>query len=320
MTTVEPGLKNVFMNYVKGAKNEDAFRRVVQIYIQKFNTNVNAKIKSILAGTKYSNINTQQKLLQRLALQTSQVAENAKRVGMPQPQLNQTTKSIKVLLNGLKGTLKPDNIQSNIRIKANLGTYNKNKVNQILKNNYNSTNAAFTKEIRRVLNISSNANKRKAELNALLKEGNLTKVKSTIKNNLNRQILKELLKDSPNKNKILTSLGMVTPVLPIPRMPPPPSQKPVASIDPFASVPPLVVQQPEPTLNNSLERARAFVNTQLYPKYNSGSKSFLAYNNARLRQLILLQPKNVRNRIRNVLNKHQNQNFAKSLVSKLPIG
>lgn len=141
------------MEFSKPETNAGVFRAAVEKYIKSYNKTLNQQIKNILSGTTYTNINTRQKLLNRLAQQTSQAAKNARNIGIHQPQLNQTNRNIKVLLNGLKAKFDPDNIQTNLHIKANLGAYNKNKVNQILKNNYNTTNASFTKEIRRVLGI-----------------------------------------------------------------------------------------------------------------------------------------------------------------------
>ena len=141
--------------------NAGVFRQAVEQYIRSYNKTVNQQVKNILSGTTYTNVNTRQKLLNRLAQQTSQAAKNARNIGMPLPQLNQKSREIKLLLNGLVKNFtpnSPNNIKWNTQVWSNLGNqrrYNKGKVNQILRNNYNASNPAFTKEIRQVLGIAA---------------------------------------------------------------------------------------------------------------------------------------------------------------------
>lgn len=160
MSSTNENFRKALVAFSQPGSNTQVFKAALENYIKSYNKTLNQQVKNILSGTTYTNVNTRQKLLNRLAQQTSRAAENAKRVGMPQPQLNQKNREIKVLLSGLRGiftTSSPENIQWNLRIKSNLNRYNKNKVNQILRNNYNTTNPVFTREIRRVLNIATAA-------------------------------------------------------------------------------------------------------------------------------------------------------------------
>lgn len=157
MSSPNLNFQQALQAFSRQGADQQVFRTAVKKYIETYNKTVNQQIKNILSGTNYQNINTRQKLLNRLAQQTSQAVKNATQVGVSNNQLVIINRNITALLkmykqnfNNSKGN---PTTMWNASVRSTLNPYNKTNINKILRSNY-ARNDAFTKEVRRVLGIA----------------------------------------------------------------------------------------------------------------------------------------------------------------------